>query len=216
MKKLLIVFVTVVMLMPSNGCRILKHKTKESRIEKSDIKNDVAVKLSYKDSLQSVLNYITSKSDLDINEEVNIKEPVLMPIELTGNFRLDDKAARGDTLMKLVDPKLGISLAIFAGDKGQATVRLTSKYGSSDIPMREIQYKRNVSSKKETIDTTKRKSEVKSEVKDSVDKSQKKIEKKEVKQDKNKDTKPTLGTFGIVIGSIAVICFFIWLGFKGK
>ncbi|WP_131535447.1 hypothetical protein [Pedobacter nototheniae] len=215
MKKVFIVLAIIVLIAPSNGCRILKHKTKESKLETTSFKNDIKVS-SLKVDSSSVLNsFKYDRSNAFSTEEINIKQHALssIPLELTAKFRLDENSSKGDTAFKLVDiSNKQVSITVFKNDKtGEATIRVSGTKGSSDMPFTEMQIKRTNSNQLEKVDTTKHKVNLKNEIKDSVEASLKEVKIQESKFEKFKETRPD---FFIWIGIGAVIGFFLWLGFR--
>ncbi|MFN0254522.1 hypothetical protein [Pedobacter ureilyticus] len=217
MKNLFAVVVLAGLLLTTNGCGVLKNKHLEKHKLRENVKNDIAVSTVKIDS--SKANVVVSKAadKKYYSEEINIKRTdPLHNIELVANFKVDTNATlSGDTALKLVDMKNnGVSLSIYQNKKtNQLMAKVTTPNGTQTTSFSEINIKRNYAEDKSTSDSSyafENHSELK---RDSLDKTETRREEKHIVDKKEKQTKID---WKVWIGAIAVVCFFIWLGFRKK
>lgn len=214
MKKLILFALALVLIFPNNGCRILKHKKLEKRSEEVKVQNDVKVKMSIVDSLASVNKGVYEKSNSTIKETISYKTPVSEPVELTAKFKVDtSKSLKGDTALTLVDVNnKDVSITIVHNKKtNELTAKVKTGGRTKDIPFNEMLINRTITNGKDSGDTTKINVDVKKKNLDSADRSKKETTIKNSSLEKRKDNKPD---FWVWVGVVAVICFFLWLGFK--
>lgn len=214
MKKLILFALALVLIFPNNGCRILKHKKLEKRSEEVKIQNDVSVKQSSIDSLVSVSNGTWNKSNSVIKETISYKAPLSDAVELTAKFKVDtSKSLKGDTALTLVDVNnKDVSITIVHNKKtNELTAKVKTGGRTKDIPFNEMLINRTITNGVDSGDTTKTLTSVNKKQLDSVDRSKTQVQNKESHLEKEKDNKPD---FWVWIGVVAVICFFLWLGFK--
>jgi uncharacterized protein YxeA len=215
MKKLLLIALALV-LTTSNGCRILKNKKLDKHSGEVNIKNDVAVSTTKFDSLASVSKGVYDKGKTTTKETISYKKPVPDDdIELTANFKVEGPVdLKGDTAFKLVDVKNNdVSVTVYHNKQTNELTAKIKKKGKKDkdIPFSEMLINRETVNDFSSGDTTKTSTEVKKLKKDSVDKSRKDSVNKSSSLNKSKDNKPD---FWVWIGVAAVVCFFLWLGFR--
>jgi len=209
MKKIAIAFLAVFML--PYGCKVLKKKSIDKTFEQSRIENDIRTSSLKIDSSKFAQSTTKVKSTEYLDEEINVKTGnKLENISISANFKLDSGALLKDTI-KLVDIKNnGITLAIYQkGREVMATV--TTPTSTHTGPFSEINIKRKSGKTNEQVDslsTFENHSELK---RDSLDKSTISVKKKEVHIDKEKESKPNVF---IWLGAIAIVGFFLWLGFR--
>jgi hypothetical protein len=215
MKKLLLIVMALV-LTTSNGCRILKNKKLDKHSGKVNIKNDVVVSTAKFDSLASVSKGVYDKGKTTIKETISYKKPVPDDdIELTANFKVEGPVdLKGDTAFKLVDVKNNdVSVTVYHNKQTNELTAKIKKKGKKDkdIPFSEMLINRETVNDFSTGDTTKTSTEVNRLKKDSTDRSRKDSVVQSSSLNKTKDNKPD---FWVWIGVAAVVCFFLWLGFR--
>ena len=214
MKKLILIAFALVSILPTNGCRILKNRKLERSSSEVKLNTDVKVNTLKVDSVISSNKYYYDKSNTTVKETIAYKTAVDDSIELTGTFKIDTaKSLKGDTALTLKGN--GVVLTITRNPHNN-TLTANIKKGSrnQNVPFNEMLINRTITNNNDVVDTSKSLLDFKKLQRDSVDKSKKDSVGKSSKLDKSSDSKPTLGTFGIIIGVVVVICFFLWIGFR--
>lgn len=215
MKKLLLIALALV-LISSNGCRILKHKKLDKRSEEVNIKNDVKVSELKFDSLATISKGVYDKGKTTTKETISYKAPTDDNFELTANFKVDGPVdLKGDTAFKLVDVKnKGVSVTVYHNKKtNELTAKVKTGGETKDIPFNEMVINRETTHDFDSGDTSKKLVKVGALKKDSTDKSKKDSAVVTSNLDKSKDNSPD---WKVWIGVAAVVCFFLWLGYRKK
>ncbi|QIL41035.1 hypothetical protein G7074_18245 [Pedobacter sp. HDW13] len=194
MKKLILLVLAIVLIVPSNGCRILREKDKHTSLAKTDVMNNVNVSKQTIDSLVAFKNYIYNRSSQVISEEINYKFPNTdkKDLEITANFRVDPVIdLKGDTAFKLVDVKNdNVSVTVYQNKRtNELMAKVKTENGIKELKASEIQIKRTTTTNSDVVDTSKKDIDVKRSTIDSVDKSKSSTYKKEVDLQVNKEVK---------------------------
>ena len=218
MKKLLFLSaVAAVFLLPANGCRVLKHKTLDKKTEQTTVKNDVAVSKVEFTGKTDIDAYKFSKNNTTVKETITYKTPVKSEsdeaIELTASFKIDTaNSLKGDTALTLTGP--GVSLTIVRNPKTNNLTATIKKNGSSKkVDVNEIRIDRTITSNTDIADSTKSKLSWNELKVDSLDKSIKQSQIKTSNLDKTKESKPN---YLLILASVGVLCFAIYIILKFK
>ena len=139
MKKSVFIIVALMTFIVYGSCNLISIKPNLEKVKRQVVKKDVNVK---KDALE-----YSTKIDKGITENSN------------KNYTEEDTAnsLKGDTALKLIDINdKSVSVSIYQNKRtNELTAKITSKYGSKDVPFSELKIKRNYSENSSKIDTTK-------------------------------------------------------------
>ena len=213
MKKLLLIALALV-LISSNGCRILKHKKLDKKSE--DIKLETESKISNLkvDSVASIAKGTYSNGKTTVQETISYKAPQNDNIELTANFKVDGPVdLQGDTAFKLVDVKnKNVSVTVFQNKKtNELTARIKTDGKTKDVPFNEMLINRTITHEKNAGDTTKSKISLNKLSKDSTGKTKNETKIESSNLDKTKNTAPDWKIWiGITIVFVVAIWFFFF------
>ena len=157
MKKSVFILGALMTFIIYGSCNLIKIKPNLNKVERQVIKKDVEVKKEVLQYNTNINKGIIENSNKNYIEEITVKATP-EPIELTATFRIDTaNSLKGDTALKLVDINdKSVSVSIYQNKRtNELTAKITSKYGSKDVPFSELKIKRNYSENSSKIDTTK-------------------------------------------------------------
>lgn len=216
MKNLFTVTLIAGLLFVSNGCGVIKNKQLEKKKNSELIKNDINVNTTKIDSAKAAVSVAKTSDRKSYSEEITIKHTEVPAASvLVANFKIDSAVTgKGDTI-KLVDvANNNISLSIYQNAKtNELMAKVTNGKSTSITPVSEINIKRKYGEQKDTSDSSyvfENHSELK---RDSLDKTETKRDEKHITDKKEKRTEVN---WNVWVGAIAVVCFFLWLGFRKK
>lgn len=215
MKKLLLIALALV-LISSNGCKILKHKKLDKKFEEVKLETDSKVSSLKVDSITTIAKGNYSNGKTTIKESISYKAPQEDNFELTANFKVDGPVdLKGDTAFKLVDVKnKDVSVTVYHNKKtNELTAKIRKDGKTKDIPFNEMLINRTITHDQNSGDTTRSITSLNKRYLDSAvhQKSTSRVETSNL--DKTKDYVPD---WKIWIGITIVLCFFIWLIFFRK
>ena len=157
MKKSVFIIGALMTFIVYGSCNLISIKPNLEKVERQVVKKDVDVKKDLLEYNTKIDKGITENSNKNYTEEVTVKTNT-EPIELTATFRVDTaNSLKGDTALKLIDINdKSVSVSIYQNKRtNELTAKITSKYGSKDVPFSELKIKRNYSENSSKIDTTK-------------------------------------------------------------
>ena len=157
MKKSVFIIGALMTFIVYGSCNLISIKPNLEKVERQVVKKDVEVKKEVLQYNTNINKGIIENSNKNYIEEITVKATP-EPIELTANFRIDTTSSlKGDTALKLIDINdKSVSVSIYQNKRtNELTAKVTSKYGSKDVPFSELKIKRNYSENSSKIDTTK-------------------------------------------------------------
>ncbi|MBO9674402.1 MAG: hypothetical protein J7577_13220 [Sphingobacteriaceae bacterium] len=215
MKKLLLIALALV-LISSNGCRILKHKKLDKKTEDIRLETESKIGSVKVDSVASFAKGTYSNGKTTVQETISYKSPQNDNIELTANFKVDGPVdLRGDTAFKLVDVKnKNVSVTVFQNKKtNELTARIKTDGKTKDVPFNEMLINRTITHEQSAGDTTKTINSLNKLSKDSTSKvkSETKVDSTNLDKTKNIDL-----DWKVWIGITIVFLVAIWFFFFRK